>query len=95
MKVLSEFKYSDWYVYWDNSLFKSKEMQPCYIWHIRAVDPAVVSYKIVSNLTDVKKLFQKHDGVSEEDFSYLNEILKKFVTVVDEKFDKRDFSNTK
>lgn len=90
-QVYSEFKDSNWYVYWDKEYAHTKELQLLIIWHIKDdTNQIYYDYKhLKPQLADGNfvKFIEGMKVASKEDIDELVKIAHEFIADLDVEFD--------
>ena len=90
-QVYTDFRDSNWYIYWDKLYAHIKPHQLLVVWHITQDSGTNFDYITLKNLiTDntVKNVFSYADTLNNEDFVMFLRICSEFIDDMDSKFGK-------
>lgn len=89
-QVYSDYKTSDWYIYWDKAFASTKDYQRLIVWHIKAEDQVIYDY------VTLKKLLTKGTATTglpyasmlgSDDIKYFASICDEFIADMDVNYD--------
>lgn len=89
-QLYSEFKNSDWYIYWDRSYSKSKDLQLLVVWN--ACTDTCIYYDYIR----LKEILKKNElnttlpylsKITDKSFDYFKSICEEFINDVNVEFD--------
>ena len=89
-QVYSEFKNSDWYIYWDIGHSKGKENQLLVVWFIKSDHGAYYEYaalKLALAAGDAHKHLPASEKLSDDNIYEFTKICEEFVMDVNSKYD--------